>query len=97
MRGRTVTALFFVAIMSLLAADFTMGCGSQAYVYGVVSQKFVTSTNETDKYIEINGQMYSVPWNFYNKVGVGDTARFNGHDWTIVKKGGAPLKPATTP
>jgi hypothetical protein len=97
MRGRTVTVLFFVAILSLLAADFSIGCGSQAYVYGPVSQKFVTSSNETDKYIEINGQTYSVPWSFFNDVQVGDTVRFNGKQWSIVKRADAPAKPVTSP
>jgi hypothetical protein len=97
MRGRTVTALFFVAILSLLAADISVGCGSQAYVYGPVSQKFATSSQEANKFIEINGQMYEVPVDFYNAVEVGDTVRFNGKQWAVVKKAGAPVTPATTP
>jgi hypothetical protein len=96
MRGRTVTVLFFVAILSLLAADFSVGCGSQAYVYGPVSQKFNTSQQEENKFIEINGQTYEVPPSFFYAVQVGDTVRFNGHEWSIVKKANAP-KPVTSP
>ena len=97
MRGRTLTALLFVAILSLLAADFTVGCGSQAYVYGPVSQKFDMSGQETDRLIEINGHTYSVPNDFYHTVQVGDTVRFNGRQWSVVKRAGAPVQPATSP
>ena len=97
MRGRTLTALLFVAILSLLAADMTVGCGSQAYVYGPVSQKFDVSGQETDRLIEINGQTYVVPHYFYAIVEVGDTVRFNGRQWSIVKHAGAPVQPATSP
>lgn len=96
-RGRTVTTLLFVALLSLLAADISVGCGSQAYVYGPVTQKFSASGEQTDRFIEIGGQMYSVPWSFYNQVQVGDTARFNGHEWSVVKKNGAPTQPAQMP
>jgi hypothetical protein len=96
MRGRTVTALFFVAILSLLAADFSVGCGSQAYVYGPVTQKFATSSQEANRFIEVNGTQYEVPFTFYAEVQVGDTVRFNGKQWSIVKRATAP-KPVTSP
>jgi hypothetical protein len=97
MRGRALTAVFFVAILSLLAADFSVGCGTQAYVYGPVSQKFNVSGQETDRLIEINGATYVVPMDFYDIVQVGDTVRFNGHQWSIVKRAGVPVQPATSP
>jgi hypothetical protein len=55
------------------------------------------SGQETDRLIEINGHTYSVPHGFYNIVQVGDTVRFNGRQWEIVKRAGAPVQPATSP
>jgi hypothetical protein len=97
MRGRTLTALFFVAILSLLAADISVGCGSQAYVYGPVSQKFDTNGQEGEWFILINGQSYSVPRYFYDIVQVGDTVRYNGRQWSVVKPRDVPVQPTTSP
>jgi hypothetical protein len=86
MRGRTVSVLVFVALLSLLAADITVGCGSQAYVYGPVTQKYVVS-GETDKFIMVEGRTYAVPDTFYYNVNVGDVVKYNGKQWSVVKKG----------
>lgn len=93
MQGRTVRVLLFVAILSLLAADVSVGCGAKAYVYGPVTQKFSTSIQE-DHLILVNGQSYSVPYDFFQRVQVGDTVRFNGSVWSIVSKGNGPEQPA---
>lgn len=88
MRRGTFQALVLVAMLSLLAADMTIGCG-QGYVYGVVEQKVVGPMGDqgADKEISINGRTYDVPPSFYNEVRVGDTVRFNGKNWAVVKRG----------
>jgi hypothetical protein len=103
MRSRMVTAVLFVALLSFLAGDFTMGCG-QGYVYGPVTQKYGT-TGDRDQYtIAVAGQAYMVPADFWQRVQVGDTVKFDGKNWTIVKHEGQttpansnPAAPAPAP
>lgn len=96
MRLRTVQALLFVLVLSVFAADFTVGCG-QGYVYGPVTQKF-TSGADNDAYtIAVSGTPYSVPLDFYDRVNVGDTVKFAGSRWEIVKTASGTTPPATTP
>ena len=95
MMRRTVSVLFFIAMLSVFAADFTIGCG-QGYVYGPVTQKFSKSANESDAQIAINDAPFSVPLSFYSQVQVGDTVRFDGRSWTIVKRANSPA-PASPP
>ena len=90
MRGQTAKALLFVALLSLLAADISVGCGSKAYVYGPVTQKFNTGAVQEEHMILINGDTYTVPIGFFEHVQVGDTVKFNGREWSIVKKAGTP-------
>ncbi len=92
MRTRTVKALFFVALLSVFAADIEVGCG-QEYVYGPVSQK-LTGTEQA-YLIMVNGTPYEVPPPFFLRVQVGDTVRFNGKEWSIVKPGetNVPISP----
>lgn len=92
-QGRTLKVLVFVAVLSLLAADISVGCGKGAYVYGPVEQKFVTSSNEPDRTILISGQPYDVPRYFYDIVSIGDWVRFNGRTWSIVKRADGSVPP----
>jgi len=85
MRGQTVRAVIFVAILSLLAADLSVGCGRNAYVYGPVEQKYTTGSDEGDRLIMIQGQTYLVPPAFYTVISVGDTVKYNGTKWSIIK------------
>lgn len=89
-----ITTLVLVAMLGLLTADFTVGCGP-AYVYGRVTQKFSMSGKETDKFILVNGQSHVVPMSFFTQVQVGDTVRFDGRQWAIVKKRDAPATQPT--
>jgi hypothetical protein len=82
MRARTVKVLLFVVVLSVFAADISVGCG-QGYVYGPVTQKY--NTPNENFLISINGTAYAVPQDFYYKVKVGDTVKFDGKTWTIVK------------
>ena len=95
MMRRTVSVLFFIAVLSVFAADVSIGCG-HGYVYGPVNQKFTKSADETDGQIAINDVPYTVPYSFYSQVQVGDWVRFDGRSWTIVKRATSP-KPASPP
>jgi len=97
MRVQTVRAFVFIAILSILAADLSVGCGSQAYVYGPVTQKFATGTDEVDRMIEIGGTTYLVPPIFFAQIEVGDIVKYNGRIWTIVRKAGAPAPASPSP
>jgi|SRR5215469_2228325 len=97
MQGQTVRAVVFVAILSLLAADVSVGCGANAYVYGPVEQKYTTGSDEGEKLILIGGQTYQVPPTFFAEVSVGDTVKYNGRVWTVVKRAGAPVPSQSTP
>jgi hypothetical protein len=96
-RGRTLKVIIFVAILSLLAADVSVGCGKGAYVYGPVEQKFLTGPDDPDKYIMIGGQTYQVTPYFFTTVSVGDWVRFNGRTWSIVKKANGTVPPQSQP
>ena len=86
MRGQTVRAVIFVALLSLLAADVSVGCGREAYVYGPVEQKYTTGSDESEKLILVGGQTYQVPPTFFMEISVGDTIKYNGRKWSIVKR-----------
>ncbi len=96
MSGRMLRALLFVAILSVFAADFTVGCG-QAYVYGPVSQKLRAAADTGDWLITVNGETYDVPLVFYNEVNVGDTVKFDGRNWTVVKRAETTTAPVQAP
>ena len=97
MRARTLTVLFVVGLLSVLAADVTVGCGGQDYVYGSVTQK-INAGHEQNNTIMVNGSPFEVPLDFFEQVQVGDMVRFNGKEWSIVKPGQssapAPYQPA---
>ncbi|HLW59793.1 MAG TPA: hypothetical protein VKV57_07680 [bacterium] len=95
MRIGTVRVLLFVLVLSLFAADYTVGCG-QGYVYGPVTQKFRNGQDSGDFVLAVNGEAYSVPQGFWNSVGLGDTVRFTGREWEIVKTAQG-VTPASTP
>ena len=84
MRIRTIQVLLFVAVLSMFAADFSVGCG-QGYVNGPVTQKFRGSGDAGNFSIAVNGTPYDVPQNFWYAVNVGDTVKFTGKQWEIVK------------
>ncbi len=95
MRGRMWMALLFVAVLSAFAADISVGCG-QGYVYGPVTQKFLTGGDTGDYMIAVSGTAYEVPLAFYQQVRVGDTVKFDGKAWSIIKRAESPA-PATAP
>ncbi len=100
MASRTLVALLFVALLGVFAADVSIGCG-QGFVYGPVGQKLRSGGDTGDYLITVNGSPYDVPLLFYNQVRVGDTVKFDGKSWTVVKQGPTTLGPGvatpTTP
>jgi hypothetical protein len=93
MKARTIQALLFVLVLSVFAADFSVGCG-QGYVYGPVTQKYRTGADAEGYTIAVSGTPYAVPLDFYNRVGLGDTVKYTSH-WEIVKtaSGATPTNP----
>jgi hypothetical protein len=93
MKARTIQALLFVLVLSVFAADFSVGCG-QGYVYGPVTQKYLTGADSSEFTIAVNGTPYTVPLDFYSRVRLGDTVKYTSH-WEIVKtaSGATPTNP----
>lgn len=99
MKLRTLQALLFVLVLSLFAADFSVGCG-QGYVYGPVTQKFTRGGDGGDTWIiAVDGKPYEVPQGFYLKVALGDTVKYTGKQWQLVKtaRGDTPAPEPSTP
>lgn len=88
MNRRTIKTLVFVALLAALAADLSVGCG-QGYVYGPVTQKFTSGEGVDQTQLAVNGDPYLVPYSFYQQVRIGDIVKFDGKEWTIVKRAGA--------
>jgi hypothetical protein len=84
MKIRTVQAVLFVMVLSLFAADFSMGCG-KGYVYGPVTQKFNRGGDSQTYLIAVSGTPYEVPMDFWQKVQLGDTVKYTGKQWQLVK------------
>jgi len=98
MRGQTVKAIIFVAILALLAADVSIGCGKNAYVYGPVEQMYTKGPDDYDRQIMVNGQTYLVSPSFFSQISVGDTVKYNGSKWSIVKYAdGRPVPAQSSP
>lgn len=96
MRLRTVQALLFVLVLTVFAADFSMGCG-QGYVYGPVTQKFTSGADNDGYTIAVSGTPYTVPLEFYERVNVGDTVKYTGARWEIIKTASGTTPASTTP
>ncbi len=94
MKVRTIQALVFVLVLSVFAADFTVGCG-QGYVLGPVTQKYRSGGDAEGYIIAVNGSPYNVPIGFYDRVNLGDTVKYTGSRWEIVKtaSGATPTNP----
>jgi hypothetical protein len=98
MKLRTVQAILFVLVLSLFAADFSLGCG-HGYVYGPVTQKFRHGGDDGETFlIAVSGTPYEVPQAFWTRVELGDTVKYTGKQWQLVKtaKGETPA-PSNAP
>ena len=83
---RMMTVLVFVLALSALAADISVGCGNDQYVYGIVQAKFTGNGDAGSSVLQIASTTYTVPAGFFQEVQVGDWVRFDGKSWTIVKR-----------
>jgi len=93
MRGRTVHALVFILALSVFAADMSVGCG-QGFVIGPVTSKYRGGADSGSFLIAVNGTPYDVGPDFYNQVQIGDTVKYTGKQWLIVKTAnGTPVNP----
>jgi len=96
MSVRTVTVLVFVLAVSVLAADFNLGCTPNGgYVYGVVEAKYSGSGGDASL-LQIASDTFTVPAGFYDEVRVGDLVRYDGKGWTIVKPASTTYGPTPT-
>jgi len=69
--------------VALAAAQATVGPG---LVYGEVTQKFTPNGGNADNFlIAVRGVPYEVPMAFWYQVQVGNTVRYTGTAWQIVK------------
>jgi hypothetical protein len=93
MRGRTVHALVFILALSVFAGDISVGCG-QGFVIGPVTAKYRSRPEGGSFLIAVNGTPYDVGPDFYNQVQIGDTVKYTGKQWLIVKTAnGTPVNP----
>jgi len=97
MSVRMATTLMFILALSALAADVTLGCGQDAYVYGVVQAKFSGAGDNATTSVQIASEVFDVPADFYQKVQVGDLVRYNGKAWTIVTPAPSTYNSQTVP
>ena len=99
MARKIITALLFTGVLgaftvfaplphSVLQVSTRGTTVFEPTVQGVVTQKF------TPGLIAVNGQPWLVPLEFYNRISVGMTVRFNGTQWSIVGSS-ADVKPLT--
>lgn len=82
-------AVVVVVLLSLHVADATVGFGA-GYVYGTVTQKFTGGHDGGDYELAVDGAPYEVPIMFWLSVQVGDTVRYTGTEWQVVKRSGGP-------
>ena len=84
MKVRAVRALVLILALSAFAADMSVGCG-QGFVIGPVTAKYHTGADSGSYLISVNDKPYDVPPDFYNQVQIGDTVKYTGSQWLIVK------------
>ncbi len=80
-----------VTLLVLVAQAFPscQGQGEQEIV-GWVEEKFTARPSGSVEYvIVINTVWYEVPFNFWSRVEVGDLVKYDGTQWTIVRKKGS--------
>ena len=84
MKVMLVVLLFAVAQVQACGNLFA---GGDDTVIGYVEDKYVAPEFVGPQpHIVVNAQDYTVPWDFYRKVDVGDIVKREKGIWTIVKK-----------
>ncbi len=90
-RPPRLAAVAVVLALAAFTADITIGCGP-AYVYGVVAQKYASTGDRMTWILQVEDEFYPVPQAFYDRVQLGDTVKFDGRAWSVVKRAGPTLR-----
>ena len=79
--------LLFVALLVVIA-QIVPSCDSEGKeIVGWVEEKYVDKSGPGLQYvIVINHVQYEVLFGFWNKVEIGDLVKYDGTQWTILKK-----------
>lgn len=80
--------VLFLLVLLVTAAQILPSCnGDGKEVVGWVDEKYVNRTEPGPRYIiVINHVEYDVTFGFWNSVDVGDLVKWDGIQWTIVRK-----------
>lgn len=89
------TISIVVVLLSLRVAGATAGYGP-GYVFGTVTQKFTGGHDGGEYEVAVDGAPYEVPMTFWLSVQVGDTVRYTGAEWQVVKRLIAPVAGVST-
>ena len=79
------TVSIVLVLLSLHLAGAAAGYGP-GYVFGTVTQKFTPGHDGGEYEIAVEGSPYEVPIMFWRSVQVGDTVRYTGTEWQVVKR-----------
>jgi hypothetical protein len=80
--------VLLIVLATTLAQAFP-SCGEKVEIVGWVERKGVDQSAHSF-YVTINSVDYDVPGYFWSQVQVGDLVKWDGTEWTIVKKSNAP-------
>jgi hypothetical protein len=76
-------------VLVVFVAQVFPSCQQGQEVVGWVEEKFVSRSSGGPEYIiVINTVWYDVPYSFWAEVHVGDLVKYDGTQWTVVKKAG---------
>ncbi len=81
-------ALLLTVLLATTVAQVLPSCGRSVTVIGWVEAKYVRPIQDEPYILEINNVEYTVPYEFWSEVRVGDLVKFENGVWTIVKKAG---------
>ena len=82
-------ALLLVGIVAQVPSCGGLFGGGDDTVIGYVEEKYTApelAGRGPLPWIAVNGKDYSVPWDFYREVRVGDIVKYEKGRWSIVKK-----------
>ncbi len=86
--------LLSVVLFAMVAQVFPACQGEATEIVGWVQEKLVSQAGGESEYvIIIDGTHYTVPQLFWQEVRVGDLVKYDGYQWTIVKKAGTSTLP----
>lgn len=82
--------LSLLVVLAVAVAQIVPSCdGGVKEVVGWVEEKYIDRVTLRQRYtIVINTVAYDVPFQFWHNVEVGDLVKYDGIEWTIVRKKG---------